>query len=216
MIKIDNITKIYRTGALRKVVFDGVSATMDSRRRYGLLGPNGAGKTTLLKLIAGTELPNRGRVVRSTRVSWPLGFSGGFHRWMTGRENVAFVARVYGADIRQVIDFVEDFAELGPFLDAPVRTYSSGMSARLAFGLSMAIDFDLYLVDEIIAVGDGRFRTRCAQAFAERRQRSGMILASHSPSTIKEYCDHCVVIHESELYVFEDVNEAIEFHKNNL
>jgi capsular polysaccharide transport system ATP-binding protein len=216
MIVIDNITKIYRTGPVRKVVFEGVSATLDSKRRYGLLGLNGAGKSTLLRLIAGTELPNRGRVVRTAKVSWPLGFAGGFHPWMTGRENVAFVARIYGADIRQVIAFVEDFAELGRSLDAPVRSYSSGMSARLAFGLSMAIDFECYLVDEIIAVGDGRFRARSAQAFAERRRRSGMILASHSAPTIREYCDHCMVIHDSEIYVFEDVDEAIEFHKGNL
>jgi capsular polysaccharide transport system ATP-binding protein len=216
MIKIDNITKIYWAGTLRKVVFDGVSATLDSKRRYGLLGPNGSGKSTLLRLIAGTELPNRGRVVRTTRVSWPLGFTGGFHPWMTGRENVAFVARVYGARIREVIEFVEDFAELGRFLNAPVRTYSSGMTARLAFGLSMAIDFELYLVDEIIAVGDGRFRARSAQAFAERRERSGMIMASHSPSIIKQYCDHCIVIHDSDLHVFEDIGEALEFHKSNI
>jgi hypothetical protein len=138
-----------------------VSTVFDTSRSYGLLGVNGAGKTTTLRLIAGTELPNSGTVRRSVRVSWPLGFAGGFHPLMSGRENVHFVARVYGADVRRVTNFVEDFAELGEYIDLPFKTYSSGMMARLAFGLSMAIEFDVYLVDEITAVGDARFQNRC-------------------------------------------------------
>jgi capsular polysaccharide transport system ATP-binding protein len=216
MIRLDSVTKIYWAGSHRRTVLDRVSVTLDSRRSYGLIGPNGAGKSTLLRLIAGTELPNHGRVVREARISWPLAFTGGFHPLMTGRENIAFVARAYGADIRAVIDYVEDFAELGRYLDAPVNTYSSGMRARLAFGLSMAVEFDCYLVDELTAVGDARFRMRCAQAFAERRQRSGLIFVSHSMPSVLEFCDHCMVIHDSELLVFESVEDGIEFHKKTV
>ena len=149
------------------------------------MGVNGAGKSTTMRLIAGTELPNSGRVRRDVRVSWPLGFAGGFHPLMTGRENVKFVARIYGADVRKTLDFVEDFSEIGDYIDAPVKTYSSGMMARLSFGLSMAIDFECYLIDEITAVGDARFQARCVGTFAERRKRADIIMVSHSMETIK-------------------------------
>ncbi len=163
-------------------MLDHVSAVFDSTR-YGLLGVNGAGKSATLRVLAGIQLPNSG-IRCSVRVSWLLGFTGGFHRQMSGRENVHFVARVYGADIRRVVDFVEDFAELGEYFDVPVKTYSSGMMARLAFGVSMAIEFNVYLVDEITAVGDARFQKRCEEAFARRRKASGMIMVSHSMGTI--------------------------------
>src|ERR1700722_19750732 len=165
MIQLNKVFKFYRTEGHTKIVLDHVSAVFDTTRSCGLLGVNGAGKSTTLRLIAGTELPNSGTVRRTVRVSWPVAFSGGFHPLMTGRANVRFVARVYGADIRRVTDFVEDFAELGDYMDIPIKTYSSGMAARLAFGLSMAIEFDVYLVDEITAVGDARFADRCKTAF---------------------------------------------------
>src|ERR1700757_3538394 len=154
MIQLDRIFKFYRTEGHVKIVLDHVSTVFQSGRSYGLLGVNGAGKSTTLRMIAGTELPNSGKIRRSVRVSWPLGFNGGFHPLMTGRENVKFVARIYGADLRKTLDFVEDFSEIGDYMDVPVKTYSSGMMARLSFGLSMAIDFECYLVDEITSVGD--------------------------------------------------------------
>ncbi len=147
-----------------------------------------------MRLLAGTELPNAGKVRRSVRVSWPLGFAGGFHPSMTGRDNLHFVARIYGHDVRQVSNFVEDFSELGDYLDAPVKTYSSGMMARLAFGLSMAIEFDCYLIDEITAVGDARFSQRCQDAFTRRRENADLIVVSHSMDTIKNYCSRGVVL----------------------
>src|ERR1700722_20531764 len=153
MIRLENVTKAYVTDGHRKVVLDNASVQIDTSLAYGIFGPNGAGKSTTLRLIAGTELPNSGRIRKDVRTSWPLGFAGGFHPQMTGRENITFVARIYGADVRHVIEFVEYFADLGHHLDLPVRTYSPGMQARLSFGLSMAIEFDCYLVDEIIAVG---------------------------------------------------------------
>jgi capsular polysaccharide transport system ATP-binding protein len=179
---------------------------------YGILGVNGAGKSTTIRLLAGTELPNSGKIRRTVRVSWPLGFSGGFHPQMTGRENVRFVARAYGHDVRQVMDFVEDFAELGDYIDAPVKTYSSGMISRLAFGLSMAIEFDCYLIDEITGVGDFRFQARCKEAFARRRAHADLIVVSHSMHTIKDYCQRGAVLVDGRLIMFEKVDQAIELY----
>ncbi len=212
MIQLNDVFKFYRTEGHTKIVLDHVSTVFDTTRSYGLLGVNGAGKTTTLRLIAGSELPNSGTVRRSVRVSWPLGFGGGFHYTMSGRENVCFAARIYGADIRKVIDFVEDFSELGDYMDIPVKTYSSGMMARLAFGLSMAIEFDVYLVDEITAVGDARFQARCQEAFAARRKNAGLIVASHSMSTIKDYCDCGGVLVDGQLIMFDSVDRAIEMY----
>jgi capsular polysaccharide transport system ATP-binding protein len=212
MIQLNNVFKFYRTEGHTKIVLDHVSTVFDTSRSYGLLGVNGAGKSTMLRLIAGTELPNSGSVRRSVRVSWPLGFAGGFHPAMTGRENVSFVARVYGADIRKVIAFVEEFAELGDYIDIPVKTYSTGMMARVAFALSMAIEFDVYLIDEITGVGDVRFQTRCQQAFAERRKNAGLIVVSHSMQTIKDYCDCGGVLVEGQLIMFDSPDKAIEMY----
>jgi capsular polysaccharide transport system ATP-binding protein len=209
MIHLSNVFKFYRTEGQSKIVLDHVSAVFDTTRSYGLLGVNGAGKTTTLRLIAGTELPNSGTVRRSVRVSWPLGFAGGFHPLMSGRENVHFVARVYGADVRKVTNFVEDFAELGEYIELPFKTYSSGMMARLAFGLSMAIEFDVYLVDEITAVGDARFQYRCKQVFDARRKNTGLIVVSHAMSTIKDYCDCGGVLVDGQLLMFDNVDDAI-------
>jgi capsular polysaccharide transport system ATP-binding protein len=212
MIQLNNVFKFYRHEGHTRIVLNHVSTVFDTTRSYGLLGVNGAGKSTTLRLIAGTELPNSGTVRRSVRVSWPLGFGGGFHYTMTGRENVHFVARLYGADIRKVIDFVEDFAELGDYIDVPYKTYSSGMMARLAFGLSMAIEFDVYLVDEVTAVGDARFQARCEEVFAARRKSAGLIMVSHSMSTIRGYCDCGGVLVDGQLIMFNSADKAIEMY----
>jgi len=210
MIKLDHVFKFYRSGGIVKIVLDHVTTRFDTGFSYGLMGVNGAGKSTTMRLIAGTELPNSGRVKRTVRVSWPLGFAGAFHPQMTGRENVKFVARIYGADVRKTLDFVEDFAEIGDYVDVPVRTYSSGMMARLSFGLSMAIDFECYLVDEITSVGDARFQARCLEAFTERRKRADVIMVSHSMQTIRDYCDRGGVIVDGQIIMFADVEMAIE------
>ena len=212
MIQLSDVFKFYKTPQHVKVVLDHVSTVFESGWSYGLLGVNGAGKSTTLRLISGTELPNSGRIRRSVRVSWPLGFAGGFHPLMTGRDNVKFVARIYGEDVNRVVHFVEEFSELGDYLDAPVMTYSSGMLARLAFGLSMAIEFECYLVDEITAVGDVRFQARCEEAFAGRRENADLIVVSHSMSTIKAYCDRGAVLVDGQMMMFESVDKAIEVY----
>lgn len=210
MIQLDNVFKFYKTERHTKVVLDHVSMLFDTTHSYGLLGVNGAGKSTTLRIISGTELPNSGSVRRSVRVSWPLGLTGGFHPQMSGRENVHFVARIYGADVRKTDDFVEEFSELGDYLDAPVKTYSSGMMARLGFAMSMAIEFDVYLIDEVTAVGDARFQARCQEAFSQRRKNSGLILVSHSMQTISDYCDRGGVLVDGHLLMFDSVGKAIE------
>jgi capsular polysaccharide transport system ATP-binding protein len=212
MIQLDRVFKFYRTDRHTKIVLDHVSTVFQSGRSYGLLGVNGAGKSTTLRLIAGVELPNGGKIRRSVRVSWPLGFASGFHPLMSGRENVKFVARAYGEDVRRVLTFVEDFAEVGDYIDAPVRTYSSGMMARLAFGLSMAIEFECYLIDEITAVGDARFQSRCAAVFNRRRANADLIVVSHSMQTVKEYCEHGAVLVDGQMIMFESVDKAIEMY----
>ncbi|WP_186394710.1 ABC transporter ATP-binding protein [Stappia sp. TSB10GB4] len=213
MIRFQNVFKFYRAQKTLKIVLDHISFRLDKGVSYGIMGINGAGKSTLMRLIAGTEMPNSGRIVRDSRVSWPLGFAGGLHPALTGRENIQFVARVYRQDIRKAVRFVEDFAELGPFIDAPFGTYSSGMQQRLAFGLSMAIDFDCYLIDEVMAVGDSRFQQRCRDEFNKRKQYSDMIMISHSIELVQMYCDRGIVLADGKMYFFDSVSDAVEMYK---
>jgi capsular polysaccharide transport system ATP-binding protein len=211
VIVLDRVTKTYRRhGGGRRVVLDAASIAFPLGRNVGVLGPNGAGKSTLLRLIAGAELPDAGRVLRRCRVSFPMAFSGTFHPSLSGRENIRFLARVYGMDARRVVDFVADFSELGRDLDMPFETYSSGMAAKLAFGTSLALDFDVYLVDEITEVGDARFRARSAAAFRERMQRSSLVLVSHNTATIRALCDCCAILHEGGIHPYETVDDAME------
>jgi capsular polysaccharide transport system ATP-binding protein len=213
MITLENVYKYYRRYGHRKVVLDHVTLDFQAGRSYGVLGVNGAGKSTLMRLLAGTELPNGGRVRRKARISWPLGFSGGLHPKLTGRENARLVARVYGENPRAVISFVEDFADIGAYMDVPILTYSSGMIARLAFGLSLAIHFDCYLIDEVTAVGDARFAARCKEEFDRRRQRADIIMVSHAMGTIRDYCDRGIVLAGGQMHIFQDLDDAIELYR---
>lgn len=213
MIQLDNVYKFYQIDRFRKVVLNFVTLNFEPGRSYGILGINGAGKSTLMRILAGTELPNSGSVRRTVRVSWPLGFAGGLHPGMTGRENVQFVARIYGHDVRKVTEFVEDFAEIGPYLDAPTKTYSSGMMQRVAFGLSMAIDFECYLIDEVMAVGDARFQSRCRTEFKKRKEYADIIMISHSIPDILEYCERGLVLANGQLHYFSNIDDAVEMYK---
>jgi capsular polysaccharide transport system ATP-binding protein len=208
LIELSEITKAYRTKTGSNLVLDRISFSFPARTNIGILGRNGAGKSTLLRIIAGTEQPDSGTVRRRGVVSWPIGFSGGFNGSLSGEENCRFVARIYGAEIDEVVGFTMDFAELGEYFYMPVKTYSSGMRARLAFGLSMAIEFDAYLVDEVTAVGDSNFQQKCRKAFQERSDRSSVIIVSHQMSTVRDYCQRCAVIREGRLLVFDSVEEA--------
>lgn len=209
MIELRHITKCYYTTAGPNVVLDDVCLSMPPRESVGILGYNGAGKSTLLRIIGGAEMPDVGEVIRRGRVSWPIGFSGGFNASLTGEENCRFVARIYSEDVDRVVDETRAFAEIGAYFYMPLRTYSSGMRARLAFGLSMAIDFDVYLVDEVTAVGDSRFQNRCRDAFAERRKRSCLVMVSHNLNTLKDYCSRFAVLANGGLQLYEDVKHAV-------
>jgi capsular polysaccharide transport system ATP-binding protein len=214
MIALDGVSKTYRTvRGGRHSVLDRVSAEFPGGCNIGILGSNGAGKSTLLRLLAGSESPDRGRIRRNGRVSFPLGYDGTFHGALSGRENVAFLARVYGCDLHRTIDYVCDFAEIGAYFENPVNTYSAGMRARLAFGACLAIDFDIYLIDEVTEIGDDRFRRKCAAAFRDRVLRSDIILATHNSRTIHQYCDRAAVLCDGKLQMFDDVARALERYR---
>ncbi|MEL6792661.1 MAG: ABC transporter ATP-binding protein [Pseudomonadota bacterium] len=219
MIRLENVSKAYRLGGGsggRRIVLDDVSLTLPRGRSLALIGRNGAGKSTLLKMIAGTIEPDDGRILRRGSISWPLGFSGSFHRQLSGAQNARFVARIYGRDPDELIEYVQEFSELGDFLYMPVGAYSSGMKARLAFGISMGIAFDYYLVDEVTAVGDRNFRKKCRQVFRERLVDSDVIMVSHSPRTMRQYCEAGVVLENGRMRYFEDIEDAIAVHEENM
>ncbi len=213
MVRLENLTKTYVLNGRRKTVADNINAVFPSRTVVGLLGRNGAGKSSLLRMIAGTMRPDSGRVTTTGQISWPVGFAGSFHGELTGAQNVRFIARVYGVDTDGLVEAVRDFAELGQHFHLPVRSYSSGMKARLAFGVSMGIDFDTYLVDEVTAVGDASFREKSEQVFFDRMERSGAIVVSHGLGQIKRLCQHAAVIEDGKLTYFTDVNEGIRHHE---
>lgn len=216
MITVRNVSKAYRTSAGWNQVLDRISITFPSNRNVGILGVNGSGKSTLLRLIGGVEAPDQGEIIRDIRTSWPIGFSGGFQPFMTGRENTRFISRIYGSDVNEIETFVLGFAELGVYYDMPVRTFSAGMKARLAFAISMAIEFDCYLIDEVTAVGDQRFREKYRQTFSERRNSSSVIMVSHQANTIREFCDMAAVLSDGEIILYQSVDDGMEAYRQKI
>jgi len=209
MITCENVHKAYRTGHGEQEVLKGISLTINKGEKLALLGRNGAGKSTLIKLIGGVEMPSSGRIIRHMTNSWPIGFNGGFQGSLTGYDNARFIARIYGRSYAEMRDFVEDFTQLGESLKMPVKTYSSGMRARLAFALSLAIEFDCYLIDEVILVGDQNFQRKCHHELFEKRADRTMVIASHDMNTIRDICNRGVVIHNGVANDHNDVTEAI-------
>jgi capsular polysaccharide transport system ATP-binding protein len=216
MISLHNARKTYRTGHKRRIILDDVTIELPVGRSIGIFGANGAGKSTLVRLIAGVEALDKGSIRRAGNVSFPLGFGGTLHPQLSGRENVRFLARIYGADEAEALDYVECFAELGAYYRENVETYSSGMLARLAFGACLAIRFDLYLIDEVTAVGDGRFRRKCLEAFEARASESDVLIVSHDEGTIRAWCDMGAVLDQGRLELFDDLNTAIERHRQRM
>ena len=216
MIRFQNLCKSFVVRGSKRVIVDDLTLTIPSGVCVGLLGRNGAGKSTMMSLIAGTQEPDSGTIWSDGTISWPVGFRGSFHGELTGAQNVRFVARVYGVDTDELTDFVEDFAELGSSFHMPFRTYSSGMRSRLTFGISMGIPFDTYLVDEVTAVGDARFRRKSAAVFRERILNSSAILVNHNLNELREYCDAAIVLHEGQLTFFSDLDEAVSRHQWNM
>ena len=212
MIVLENLSKIFNRDNKTTVVVNNVSAVFPTGSSVGLIGRNGAGKSTLLRMIAGTSLPTSGNIWSDGTVSWPVGYSGSFHPELTGAQNVRFVARIYGVDSDALVDYVDEFSELGHHYHQRFRTYSSGMRARLAMGTSMGIDFDTYLVDEVTSVGDAVFRKKSQVIFADRMRNSSAIFVSHSMNLLRKMCDSGAVLHDGQLTVFDNIEDAISFH----
>lgn len=213
MIICDNVHKAYRAGHGRHKVLKGVNLAISRGEKIALLGRNGAGKSTLIKQIGGVELPDRGRIIRHMSNSWPIGFSGGFQGSLTGYDNARFIARIYGTRLDDIKGFVEEFSELGSAMKRPVHTYSSGMRARLAFGLSLAIEFDCYLIDEVILVGDANFHKKCLTELFEKRADRAMVIASHDMGIVSEVCDRALILNDGVVNEYSSVAEAVSVYQ---
>jgi len=215
-IAFRNVTKFYRYPGGVKSILRDFTMELPADKNIAVIGRNGAGKSTLLRMISGTLPPERGHITRRGRISWPMGFAGGLHPALTGRQNARFVARIYGMRTDEMVDFVADFSELGGFLDMPLNTYSSGMKARLAFGISLAAKFDCYLIDEITEVGDANFREKCRLAFREQMKSSQLIVVSHAEGTLKSLCNAGLVLIDGEAEYFPVLEEALAAYRTSL
>jgi len=213
MIAAENLVKRYKTTTGYNTVLNDVTFKIGKGPNVGFLGKNGAGKSTLLRILGGAERPTSGVIHREGTISWPIGFGGGFQGSMSGFDNLRFICRIYGVDYKDVVAFVLKFSDLGDYLYMPVSSYSSGMRAKLAFGISMAINFDFYLVDEVTAVGDATFRKRCQDEFGKRSEHSTLVIVSHNKNTIKSYCEKVYVLDDGKLLEFDDVDEGIALYE---
>lgn len=214
MIILKNVSKQYITRKGYKTVLDNISFSLKKGEKIGILGRNGAGKSTLIRLISEIEKPTSGSIIRNMSISWPLAFTGAFQGSLTGMDNLRFICRVYEKNIEKTMEYVEEFSELGDYLYEPVKKYSSGMKARLAFALSLSIEFDCYLIDEVIAVGDSRFSGKCKKELFENKKDRSLILVSHNLNSIKNYCDKAMVLDAGNLYQFTTIEEACNYHNN--
>ncbi len=212
MIKLVNVNKRYRTSAGVNTVLDNVNVTFPVGKSVGILGLNGAGKSTLIRIIGDAEPPDSGYVDRTGRVSWPLGYTGGFQGNLTARENARFVARIYGESTKYIEAFTQEFSELGDYFDVPLRSYSAGMRSRFAFSVSLACNFDYYLVDEALETGDARYKEKFRLAFEERRATASVILVSHNEQTIRRNCDMAAILHDGQLTLYDELKDALQFY----
>lgn len=215
MIKLQNLTKYYPSDLGKQYIFQDLNFTFPQGHHVAILGSNGAGKSTLFRILAGSEYPNSGKMITDKAISWPVALATGIHPQMTGRENTRFIGRVNGvADLDEYEEKVKDFAELGVKYDLPVNTYSSGMRARLAFGCCVAIDFDIYLIDEATSVGDQKFRQKAKQALLDKRNHANVIMVSHDMKEIREFCDSAIILHQGQLSFYTDLEQALAIYKD--
>ncbi len=219
MLSIRNMYKYYPTALGRKYVFRNVSLEVAEKSNIGVLGLNGSGKSTLIRLLSGSEFPNRGDIRIEGSVSWPLGLSGGVQGALTGRENAEFVCTIYGADNKEVsekLEFIKDFSELDDYFELPVNSYSSGMNSRLKFAMSMAFDFDVYLIDELTAVGDARFREKSRRALKDKHKQAHYIMVSHNINELISECDSLILLIEGELNLYGDIQQGLADYKKHI
>ncbi len=216
MIQLQNIAKSFPTQIGINQVLDDVNLDLERGEKVAVLGSNGSGKSTLVKIISGVALPDSGNIQSDMSISWPLGLSGGYQGSLTGIDNLKFLCRIYNAEYEPTIEFVRSFTDLGHFLNEPIKTYSSGMKAKFGFAASMAIDFDCYLIDEVLAVGDSQFQQKCRnQLFGQKSDRS-LLLVSHQERIIREYCQKAYVLHNKTLQPFESIDDAFKYYKETL
>ena len=215
MIHIEHVIKRYATRHGEVTVLDDVNLTIRPGEKVGILGRNGAGKSTIIRLISGAERPSSGLIRREMSVSWPLAFGGAFQGSLTGLDNLRFICRVYGKSTEDRIAYVQEFSELGRYLREPVKTYSAGMRARLAFAISMVVEFDCFLIDEIVAVGDSRFHEKCRIELFEKRKDRAMIIVSHDPGYVRAHCDRAAVLVQGKLSTFDHVDDAFAFYQTH-
>lgn len=216
MIELRNLYKSYRLNGVKKTIARDISFTFPTGESVALLGGNGSGKSTMLKMLAGTLTPERGEIISDGTISWPVGFAGSFHADLTGAQNVKFVARIYGIDTQEMLDFSKDFSQLGAHFHLPIRTYSSGMKSRLAFAMSMAVPFDTYLIDEVTAVGDAAFKKKSEALLMERLDGAGAVIVSHSLDQLKRLCTSGVVLERGRFFYYANVAKAIEHHQHTM
>ena len=212
MIRLKDISKHYETNGGLKHVLKNVDLQINPGEKVGILGSNGAGKSTLIRILGGITLPDTGSITQEMSLSWPLGFDTGVQGSITGMDNINFICRIYGVDVEDVLPFVESFAELGKDLYEPVRSYSSGMKARLNFAVSLSIDFDCMLIDEVLAVGDARFKERCFEELLVKRKERALVLVSHEADVIRDICDSAYVLLKGSLHHFDAVEDAYQFY----
>lgn len=213
MIELRDVRKTYHARSGPVEVLRGVDLRVERGDKLGIVGRNGAGKSTLIRLISGIERQSSGAIEREMRISWPLAFTGAFQGALTGIDNIRFICRIYDREFEDVIDFVEEFSQLGRFLKEPVKIYSSGMRARLAFAVSLMIDFDCYLIDEVVSVGDARFQSKSHEELFVRRKDRAHILVSHDVYYLRDHCQRACVLSNGKLHHFDDIEDALLFHQ---
>lgn len=212
MIKLINVFKQYSVRNGSRIILDNINFSIDYGEKVGILGKNGAGKSTLIRLISEAEQPTSGQIIRDMSVSWPIAFGGAFQGSLTGIDNLYFICRIYGIDAKKILPFIEEFTELGKYLREPIKKYSSGMRARLAFAISMAVEFDCFLIDEVVAVGDHSFHEKCHNELFGKRKDRAMIIVSHDIHYIRQHCTRASVLKEGKLINFDNVDSAFEFY----
>lgn len=215
MIRFENVVRRYPVKHGYNVVLNGVNLAIERGQKVGILGRNGAGKSTTIRLLSGAELPDSGKIERHMSVSWPIAFGGAFQMALTGRDNLRLICRIYGCSLGHVVEQVEQFAELGRYLDEPVRSYSSGMKARLAFAISLVIEFDCFLIDEVVSVGDSRFHEKCHEELFVKRADRSFVIVSHDIGYVRQHCDKAYVLRDGHMLGFPSVDDAVDFHLNS-
>jgi capsular polysaccharide transport system ATP-binding protein len=216
MIQVQNVTKKYPTRSGDVVILDNLTFDLQRGEKIGILGRNGSGKSTLVRLMSGAEAPTSGSIRRGMSVSWPIAFGGAFQPSLTGYDNMKFICRIHNVPIAEKVPFVEEFSELGRYFHEPVRAYSSGMRARLAFAISMVVDFECFLIDEVVAVGDARFHEKCRIELFEKRKDAAMLIVSHDPHFVRDHCDHAAVLEGGRLRTFDSVDAAYDYYNSEV